>query len=279
MSHFFMQRAARQWAAAAVLVASVAGTSMAQEAKVIVTVDGAPITTAELAQAQAILGPRLNRVPEQMRQRVLLDLLIDRKLFAKVARAAKVPDMEVFKAQIAYLTEDALRDIYVAEVIGKGISTEDVRKRYEAEVAKQPSAEEMRASHILVKTEDEAKAIVKELDGGADFAELAKTKSTGPSGAGGGDLGFFTAKDMVPEFSAAAQKLEPGKISPPVKTQFGWHVIKLEEKRMRKPPAFEQVEPNLRELLVGEKVREAAKKMRDAATVDYKDPAFKPPAN
>ncbi|MHA1523852.1 MAG: peptidylprolyl isomerase [Alphaproteobacteria bacterium] len=266
------------WAAVVVLMVPAASSSLAQEPKVLATVDGAPITDADLALAQDILGPRLARVPEAMRPRILLDLLIDRKLFAKVARAAKVPDLASYKAQVAYFAEDALRDIYVSKIIGKSISPEAVRARYDAEVAKQAAPEEMRARHILVKTEVEAKDLIKQLEGGADFAELAKTKSTGPSGAKGGDLGFFTAKEMVPAFSAAAQALEPGKISAPVKTQFGWHVIKLEEKRLRQPPSFEQVGKSLREVLLSEKVRETAKNLRDAAVVDYLDPALKPPA-
>jgi len=205
--------------------------------------------------------------------------MIDRAMFAKAARAAKVMDMEAFKTQMEYYTKDALRDVYVSEVLGNQITPEAVRARYDAEVAKQPKVDEIRARHILLKTEDEAKDIVKQLKGGSDFATLAKEKSIGPSAPRGGDLGFFVAESMVPEFATAVKALEIGKISDPVKSQFGWHVIKVEEKRVRQAPPFERIAPNLRELLLSEKVREEATVMRKAAVVDYKDPAFKPKGN
>ena len=116
-----------------------------------------------------------------------------------------------------------------------------MKKVYEEASKQITGEEEVHARHILVETEDEAKAVKAELDKGADFAELAKEKSKDPGAADGGDLGFFTKEQMVPEFSTRAFALEPGKISDPVKTQFGWHIIKVEEKRNRKAPDFEQV--------------------------------------
>ena len=103
----------------------------------------------------------------------------------------------------------------------------------------------MRARHILVETEDEAKAILDQLKGGADFATLAKEKSKDPGAAEGGDLGYFTKDQMVPEFAEVAFKMYPGQLSDPVKTQFGWHVIKLEDKRTKQPPEFDKVKDQI----------------------------------
>lgn len=266
--------------ATAVMALAAAGPVSAQatkpQAKVVATVDGAPITAADLALAAEVLGPRLARVPEEMRQRVLLDVLVDRAMFTKAARAAKVMDMAEYKAQVDYYSKDALRDIYVSVVLDKQISEADVRARYDAEVAKQPKVDEMRASHILLKTEDEAKDIAKQLAAGGDFVELAKSKSVGPSAQRGGDLGYFTAETMVPEFSAALKTMKIGAISAPVKTQFGWHVIKLVDKRARKAPPFEKISANLRQLLLSEKVRQQSAILRKDTVVEYKDPSLKP---
>jgi peptidyl-prolyl cis-trans isomerase C len=255
--------------------------AMAQDAedrnKVIATVDGSPITNGDIAYSNEFLGPRLEQVPEQFRGRVLLDVLIERKLFAGLAREAGVEGMEAFRERLAFLTEEALRDIYVAEIMRDDITEADVRTRYDVEVAKLPKTEEMRARHILVETEDEAKALAEEARGGSDFAELAKTRSTGPSGPNGGDLGYFTADRMVPEFSAAATKLQPGGISDPVKTQFGWHVIKLEDRREKAPPTLQDVSDQLRAVILRERVRTRSNELREAATIEYAE-GMAPPA-
>src|SRR5204863_2536981 len=142
--------------------------------------------------------------------------------------------------------------------------------------------QEVHARHILVETEDEAKAIEAELKKGADFAELAKKESKDPGASDGGDLGFFTKDQMVPEFSTVAFALEPGKISDPVKTQFGWHVIKVEEKRARKAPDFEQVKPQIETYVTRKAQADYVAKLRQAAKVERldkpEDAAAKPDA-
>jgi len=254
---------------------------LAQEAadpgKVIATVNGSTISNGDVAYTNEFLGPRLGQVPEQYKGRVILDILIERKLFADIARGAGVEKLAAFQERLAFLTEEALRDIYVAEVLGKEVSATDIKSRYDDEVAKLPKTEEMHARHILVESEDEAKALAAEAKGGADFAELAKTKSTGPSGPKGGDLGYFTADRMVPEFSAAAQALEPGGISDPVKTQFGWHIIKLEDKRTKAPPALEQVTDQIRSVVLRDLVRDRSQALREKATIEYAEGHEPPP--
>ena len=135
------------------------------------------------------------------------------------------------------------------------ITDAEVRARYDKQIAETPPVNEVQARHILVKTEEEAHAIIKQLDGGADFEKLANEHTIDPSGkTSGGDLGYFTAGQMVPEFEKAAMALDIGKYTEePVKTDFGWHVIKLEDKRVQQPPAFEQVKAQIKELVLREK--------------------------
>jgi peptidyl-prolyl cis-trans isomerase C len=148
-----------------------------------------------------------------------------------------------------------------------------MKKVYD-DAAKQISGEqEVHARHILVETEDEAKAIKAELDKGADFAELAKKKSKDPGASDGGDLGFFTKEQMVPEFSDVAFKLNPGQISDPVKSQFGWHIIKVEEKRNRKPPEFDQVKGQIETYVTRKAQAEYVGKLRDGAKIERFDQA------
>jgi peptidyl-prolyl cis-trans isomerase C len=157
---------------------------------------------------------------------------------------------------------------------GKAATTDEAMKKVYDEAAKQIEGEqEVHARHILVETEDEAKAIEAELKKGADFAELAKKKSKDPGAADGGDLGFFTKDQMVPEFSAVAFALEPGKISDPVKSQFGWHVIKVEEKRNRKAPDFEQVKAQIETYVTRKAQAEYVAKLREGAKVERMDQA------
>ena len=157
--------------------------------------------------------------------------------------------------------------------------TDDAMKKVYEEASKQITGEvEVRARHILVETEDEAKAVVEELKKGADFAELAKKKSKDPGASDGGDLGFFTKEQMVPEFSAVAFAIEPGKISDPVKSQFGWHVIKVEEKRSRKAPEFEQVRGQIETYVTRKAQADYVAKLRETAKVERMDKPAEPAA-
>jgi peptidyl-prolyl cis-trans isomerase C len=155
---------------------------------------------------------------------------------------------------------------------GKAATTEAAMKQVYEEASKQITGEqEVHARHILVETEDDAKAVAAELKKGADFAELAKKKSKDPGASDGGDLGFFTKDQMVPEFSTVAFALEPGKISDPVKSQFGWHIIKVEEKRNRQAPPFEQVRPQIETYVTRKAQADYVAKLREAAKVERMD--------
>ena len=140
---------------------------------------------------------------------------------------------------------------------------------YKLFIADNGSREEVKARHILVPEEATARTIIEKLTGGADFAEIAKTDSTGPSGPNGGDLGYFARGAMVPTFEAAAFELEPGSFTPePVQTQFGWHVIKVEDRRVATPPSFEEMVPQLRQNLLNQTLGQILEKLRASAQIN-----------
>jgi peptidyl-prolyl cis-trans isomerase C len=174
------------------------------------------------------------------------------------------------------LHERALHSALVDKEVAGAITDADLKKRYDEEMAKQPPVNEIHARHILVKTKEEAEAIIKELDAGGDFEKIAKEKSTDGAAPQGGDLGYFTEDQMVPEFSKAAFALPVGKYTEqPVKTQFGWHVIKVEDKRTKQPPSFDQVKNQIKQLVLRDKYFAAVNAARSAAKVDIADPALK----
>ena len=181
-------------------------------------------------------------------------------------------DTPLFKQRLQYLQDRSLRRAYFAETIAQGVTEEAVRAEYDKLVADFQPSPEIRASHILVPTEEEAQAVKAELDGGADFATLAKDKSIDPGAANGGDLGFFGKGMMVAPFETAAYGLtEIGQVSEPVQSQFGWHVIRLEEKRDSAPPAFEQVAPQLQQQLLMTTFDDTVAKLMEGVAIDIPD--------
>jgi peptidyl-prolyl cis-trans isomerase C len=238
---------------------------------VLAKVNGSEIRQSDVNLAEEELGPSLAQMDPSTKKENVLAFLIDMKLVAKAAEAKKIEDRDDFKARLAFARNRLLMDNLLASE-GKAATTEEAMKKVYDEAAKQIQGEqEVHARHILVETEDEAKAIEAELKKGADFAELAKKKSKDPGASDGGDLGFFTKDQMVPEFSAVAFSLEPGKISDPVKTQFGWHIIKVEEKRNRKAPDFDQVKSQIETYVTRKAQAEYVSKLREAAKVERMD--------
>src|SRR5882757_7430638 len=244
----------------------------AEEANpVLAKVNGAEIRASDVALAEEELGPSLAQMDPATKKENVLSFLIDMKIVSKEAEDKKIADRDDFKTRLAFARNRLLMDNLLA-VEGKAATTDENMKKVYEEAAKQISGEqEVHARHILVETEDQAKKIEGELKKGADFAELAKKESKDPGASDGGDLGFFTKDQMVPEFSATAFALEPGKISDPVKTQFGWHVIKVEEKRTRKAPDFEQVKPQIETYVVRKAQADYVAKLRTAAKVERLD--------
>ena len=235
----------------------------------LVTVNGTAITSSDVQLASDELGPELARIPKQARERIVLQYLIEQQLLADAARKNGLDKGKAFQKRLAYYRRKAMRDTYLNKSLDEAVTDDVLRKLYDKQVAATRDKEEIHARHILVKTEDEAKALVSELKKGADFAELAKAKSTGPSGKKGGDLGYFSEGQMVKPFQDAAFKLKPGEISDPVKTQFGWHVIKVEDRRKQTPPKFEAVKERLAEGLRSRKAVEIVQKLRRDAKIDF----------
>ncbi|WGS21202.1 MULTISPECIES: peptidylprolyl isomerase [unclassified Bradyrhizobium] len=240
---------------------------------VLAKVNGSEIRASDVALAEEELGPSLQQMDPATRKDNVLSFLIDMKIVAKAAEDKKVENSDEFKKRLAFARNRLLMDSLLATE-GKAATTDEAMKKVYDEAAKQISGEqEVHARHILVETEDEAKAIKAELDKGADFAELAKKKSKDPGASDGGDLGFFTKEQMVPEFSAVAFSLEPGKISDPVKSQFGWHIIKVEEKRNRKAPDFNQVKGQIETYVTRKAQADYVAKLRETAKVERTEAA------
>jgi peptidyl-prolyl cis-trans isomerase C len=250
----------------------------AQDANpVLAKVNGQEIRQSDLTIAEEELGPSLAQMDPATKKDNILSFLIDMKIVAKAAEDKKIADRDDFKAKLAFARNRLLMDNLLS-VEGKAATTDDNMKKVYEDAAKQITGEqEVHARHILVETEDEAKKVEDDLKKGADFAELAKKTSKDPGAADGGDLGFFTKDQMVPEFSKVAFELEPGKISDPVKSQFGWHVIKVEEKRNRQAPAFEQVKPQIEQYVVRKAQADYVTKLRDSAKVERLDQAAATP--
>ncbi|HXW20012.1 MAG TPA: peptidylprolyl isomerase [Roseiarcus sp.] len=246
------------------------------DSKVLATVDGDPITQDDLTIAIEDIGPGLPQGMEgPARDKYVLDYLIDMKLVAKKAAAEKLADTPDFARRVDYSREKLLMEALLGNVAKAAETDEAERKVYEEAAKAQPPQPEIHARHILVATEDEAKAALARVKGGEDFAKVATELSKDP-GSEGGDLGWFTKDKMVPEFAEAAFKLEPGQVSDPVKSQFGWHIIKVEEKRMKAFPPFDQVKDQAARY-VGQKAQsELITQLRKDAKIERTAEADKP---
>jgi peptidyl-prolyl cis-trans isomerase C len=266
-------------AAGCFAVALFAGSpARADDNPVLAKVNGSEIHQSDMALAEEELGPTLDKMDPATKQANVLSFLIDMKLADKAAEDKKVADSDEFKKRLAFARDRLLMDTLLANE-GKAATTDEAMKKVYDDAAKQITSEqEVHARHILVETEDEAKEVEKELKAGADFAELAKKKSKDPGASDGGDLGFFTKDQMVPEFSAVAFSLQPGQISDPVKTQFGWHVIKVEEKRDRKAPEFAQVKDQIEAYVTHKAQADYVSKLRENAKIERMDQAANTPA-
>jgi len=230
---------------------------------VIATVNGDKIMKSTLDGYMNILK-RSGKADKQ----AALDDLIATEIALQQAKSSDISQRPEVKKAISDFTRNVLLKTWTKEKVDSfKISDDDIKKAYDERVTKLAS-KEYNARHILVKTEDEAKAIIKELQGGADFAKLAKEKSTGPSGSNGGSLGWFKAETMVPAFANAVKAMKKGEISKePVKTQFGYHIIKLEDSRDAKLPTMESLKPQLKRVIAQKKMLEYMKELKKTADI------------
>ena len=232
---------------------------------VVARVNGAEITLGHMILAHATLPQQYRQLPPEVLYNAILDQLIQQSALEQ-AHGDEAPK------HVTLSLENERRSLLAAEeieaIMSDAANQEDIQAAYDAEYGDGFGGDEFNASHILVETQEEASAIKTELDGGADFAETAKAKSTGPSGPSGGELGWFGPGAMVPEFEAAVVALEPGQVSDPVQTQFGWHLVKLNDKRQAEAPALESVQDEIAQTLRQQAVQQKVEELTAAAEIE-----------
>ncbi|KJS43009.1 MAG: hypothetical protein VR70_03155 [Rhodospirillaceae bacterium BRH_c57] len=239
---------------------------------VVAVVNGEKIKRSDLEAMKARVGqqvPQLAMMPLEAVYEGLLDRAIDQKLLTSAGKKAGLEkDPEVIK-QLEQVRQELVQRAFLQRAVEKTLTDAKLKEAYDRMVKDTPPEEEVKARHILLEDEDAAKAVIAEVKKGADFAKLAEEKSTGPSGPQGGDLGWFTKGTMVPEFAEAAFAMKPGEVTEtPIKTQFGWHVIKVEDRRTAEPPTFEDAKEDLRAQLAEDAVTEVLAGLRKDAKVE-----------
>lgn len=244
--------------------------------KVVATVNGHSISESDLTLAEAEIGNELGNLPEATRRRVLVEFMIENQLFAEAAEADKLGTGPDFEKRMAFWRQRALRDAYFDKTVRASIGEQAARAIYEDKVKQLKPEEEVQARHILVASEEEAKKLLERVNAGEDFAQLAKENS-GDAGSKeqGGMLGYFGKGQMVPQFEETAFALKKGEVSKPVQSQFGWHVIKVEDRRQKPPPTFDEVKDRLIGSMVQSKAQNIAGELRTKAKIDYLDPEIK----
>jgi peptidyl-prolyl cis-trans isomerase C len=261
---------ARAVFAACVLASSAAAARAQAPDPVIAKVNGAEIRQSDLAIAEEDIGGSLPAgVTGDAKREYLTAYLIDMIVIAQDAELQGMSGSDDFKRRFAMMRSKVLMELLLRQLALKAVTDEAMHKVYDDAVKQMTPDEEVHARHILVEKEDDAKAIAAEIKGGAEFAEVAKKKSIEPGAKeSGGDLGYFTKEQMVPEFSEAAFKLEKGKVSDPVKSQFGWHIIKVEDRRTKPVPAFEQVRGQLESFVARKAQSDLVAKLRSSAKIE-----------
>lgn len=247
------------------------------EDRVIATVNGAEIYYSDVLNAQQAMGEQAMAVPLQMIQGMLVNSIADRKLVAAEARKSGITDSESFKKRMTEVEELVLQREFLTKYAEDQLGDDALKAAYDKMVEGFEPQKEVHARHILLKDEAAAQEVITALKDGADFVELAKEKSTGPSGPNGGDLGFFGTGQMVPAFEQAAFALKAGEFSDvPVQTQFGYHVIKVEEARDTQPPSFEEASESLKAQVANDTVSAYLDGLRKDAEIILFDENGKP---
>ena len=265
-----LARALGAFALAALLIAP--AVAKAQDSDpLIARVNGVEIHQSDLALAEDEVGASIPQMAPDQKREYLITYLTDVVILAQAADKQKIGDRDDVKRHLAFERNKVLMETLLQDT-GKAALTDDaMHKVYDEAVKQMPPEEEVHARHILVPTEAEAKDIEDQLKKGADFATLAKEKSKDPGAADGGDLGYFTKDQMVPEFSDVAFKLDKGQISDPVHTQFGWHIIQVEDKRTKPTPTFDQVRSQLENFVAHKAQAEMVENLRKSATIERLD--------
>jgi peptidyl-prolyl cis-trans isomerase C len=264
-----LQTVVRAGVAALLVTAPVALAGAAEKNPVVAKIDGHEIHMSDLEAEKALLPTRVRQLPMEQVYRPLLERVITNRLLTNAARKAKLQNDPEVKARLARLEDALIREVYISKKIQDQITEEAVKKRYKEMLKSRKPTEEIEARHILVKTEKEARAIIKQLEKGANFAKLASKKSMGPTKDQGGNLGWFSRGDMVKEFEDAAFALKKGQFTKePVKTQFGWHVIKVEGRREKPAPELKEVRQQITQTLLRELYQAEIKRLIASAKIE-----------
>lgn len=254
-------------AAMAVAMALPAAAQEVSADTVVATVNGEVLTLGHLVAARADLPAQYQQLPDDVLFEGLLEQLIQQTVLSQaMGELNRRTEMQLENTRRALIAAEMLEG-----VVEEAVTEEKLQEAYDAQFANAEPVEEWNASHILVESKEAAEALIVELEGGADFAALAKEHSTGPSGPNGGELGWFGQGMMVPAFEEAVLALEVGAVSPPVATQFGWHVVKLNDKRLQGPPPLDEVRDQLAEIIQGTAMEETIAALTAAATIDRPD--------
>ena len=240
---------------------------------VIARVNGVDITQGDLALAEEDMGADMPATSPEAKRENLISYLADIIMVTQAADKKNLGDNPDFKRRLAFLRNKLLMGYELQREAKTALTDEALHQTYDEAVRSMAGQEEVHARHILVEDENEAKSLLEQLKSGADFAALAKEKSKDPGAAEGGDLGYFTKDQMVPEFADVAFKMYPGQLSNPVKTQFGWHVIKVEDRRTKQPPEFDKVKDQIEAYLARKAQTDFITKLRQSAKVERLDKA------
>jgi peptidyl-prolyl cis-trans isomerase C len=248
--------------------------------QVLATVNGLPIYISEVTDEIQNLPEQYRGMPADRLMPLMLNQLITNKLLLAEGNRQKLADTDDVKKKVERYRDRAVQQVLLQQVVAKSVNDQALQDLYKKYVAENPAKEEVSARHILVNSEAEGTAIIAQLKAGGDFAALAKQKSKDPAAQNGGDLGFFTKDDMVKEFAEAAFAMKSGEVSQkPVKTQFGFHVIKVEDRRTANPVSFDEAKEDLQSQLSQQAVSQYIETLRAGAKVERFGPDGKPMAD
>jgi peptidyl-prolyl cis-trans isomerase C len=256
------------------------GVSWAQDTDpVVARANGVAIHESDIAFAEEEIGGNIPNIPPEQKRDYLINYLVDVAVLSQAAEQQKLSDRPDVKHRLTFDRNRLLMEALLQDAGRAALSDAAEHQVYDEAVKQVKNEQEVHARHILVPTEDEAKAILAQLKGGADFATLAKEKSKDPGAAEGGDLGYFTKEQMVPEFAEVAFRLDKGQVSDPVKTKFGWHIIKVEDKRTKPTPTFDQVKSQIDNYVAHRAQAQLVEKLRSAANIERLDKPVAPDAS
>ncbi|MSO65416.1 MAG: peptidylprolyl isomerase [Alphaproteobacteria bacterium] len=255
----------RLFALSAALALTIIAPAWAQnraDSPLLATVNGEEIRASDVDQFVAGLPPQVQQVPREELQRLVINELVNTRVIGAAARGDGIEKDDDFKRRLKFATDRLIGEVYLAKRVKERITDARVKQRYDELVKNQPAAAEVRASHIILASKDEAEKIATEIKRGGNFDELARTRSNTKAGIPGGDLGYFQKGQMLPAIADAAFALETGQVSGPIQTQFGWHVVKVVDRRRQPPPSIEEMREEISQELQGEIVQEIAQEAR-----------------